>query len=243
MQKKIIIANWKMNKLISEVDAFVQTLAAEHDLLAEEVELYLAPAFTMLPAVCSAVSNMPKNVPLKVLAQNVHHHLKGAHTGEVSSLMLRELGVAGTLIGHSERRIACGEDDETINAKLHTCLQQELTPVLCVGETAAQRSNYRAVLQRQMTAGLQGIDVSKVMIAYEPVWAIGSGKTASDEQIQAVHAYLHSITEAKTCILYGGSVTAENAHALLSIAGVDGVLVGGASLDASSLLSICRPRS
>ena len=238
MRKKIIIANWKMHKLISEVDAFIQTLTAEHDLLAK-VELYLAPAFTMLPTVCAAVAEHN----IKVLAQNVHHHLKGAHTGEVSSLMLRELGVAGTIIGHSERRIACGEDDETINAKLHTCLQQELTPVLCVGETAAQRSDYRSVLYRQMTAGLLDIDVSKVIIAYEPVWAIGSGKSASDQQIQAVHAYLHSITEGKTSILYGGSVNAKNAHTLLGITGVDGVLVGGASLDADSLIAICRPRS
>ena len=236
MQKKTIIANWKMNKLISEVDAFFQTLDAEQELLAT-VDLYLAPAFTILPAVCSAVRNT-RNI--NVLAQNVHHRLTGAYTGEVSSLMLRELGVAGSIIGHSERRITCAENDELINAKLHTCLQQGLTPVLCVGETEAQRSDYRAVLQSQVTAALHGVDISKVMIAYEPVWAIGSGNTASNQQIQAVHTYLHSITTTNTRILYGGSVNAKNAHSLLNIAEVDGVLVGGASLDATSLLSICR---
>ena len=234
MYKKTIIANWKMNKLIGEVDAFFQTLNAEQELLAL-VDLYLAPAFTALPAVCTAARDT-RNIG--VLAQNVHHHLKGAYTGEVSGLMLRELGVAGSIVGHSERRGY--ESDELINAKIHTCLQQGLTPVLCVGETEAQRSDYRSVLHTQVTTALQGVDISKVMIAYEPVWAIGSGNTASDEQIQTVHSYLHSITTADTRILYGGSVNAKNAHALLNIAAVDGVLVGGAALDAVSLLAICR---
>lgn len=220
-----------MNKPDGALEEFFQTLDQEQT---ELVDLYLAPAFTMLPTVCAA-ANMRK---FKVLAQNVHHQLQGAYTGEVSSLMLRELGVAGAIIGHSERRIHCHEDDELINAKLQTCIQQGLTPVLCVGETAAQRADFRAVLRQQTT--LSGVDISKVVFAYEPVWAIGTGDTASDEHIHAVHAYLRSITATTARILYGGSVNANNARSLLNIAGVDGLLVGGASLVAASLLAICR---
>ena len=218
--------------LNSDLPSFFQQLDKYN--VTSHVDLYLAPAFTTLASACSFSTQRG----IKVLAQNVYPQPKGAYTGEVSIPMLKELGVMGVIIGHSERRTLFAEDERLLNAKVRSCLQHSLLPIVCIGETAAQRASYRQVLASQLTAALQQTDSSAVVVAYEPVWAIGTGKTASLAQVQEVHSYLRELCAAR--LLYGGSVKSDNARALLSLPEVDGVLVGGASLSASSLAQICK---
>lgn len=246
MRRPIIVGNWKMHKTIAEAVALAQTLKASlagvHD-----VDIGVAPPFTALAAVVEAL----RDSHIVVAAQNMHWEPQGAFTGEISAVMLADVGCRRVIIGHSERRQYFAETDETVNKKLHAALAAALDPILCIGETLAQRESQATfrVLEQQVRQGLVGIaeeGMRRLVIAYEPVWAIGTGKTATPEQAQEVHAFIRSLLESlygKTLadevrIQYGGSVNAGNIQALMAQPDVDGALVGGASLDASSFAKI-----
>ncbi len=215
-----------------------------------DVEMVIAPPFTAIAKVSDLLS---RNQNIKLGAQNMHPATNGAYTGEISIGMLRELYVRYVILGHSERRSIFGETDAFINEKVKAALAGQLRPILCVGETLEQRdaNEVESVLERQLTGGLAGIDaehVHDVVIAYEPVWAIGTGRTASPEQAQSAHAHIRKVlgtiageaVAAKIRIQYGGSVKPDNTEALMSQPDIDGALVGGASLDARSFSEIVK---
>lgn len=214
-----------------------------------QVEVMIAPTYLSLPLVAQAV----KNTPVKVGAQNLHFERQGAFTGEVSADMIKAAGAEYVLIGHSERRQYFGETDEWVNKKVKAALAARLKPVLCIGETESQREQEKTffILDKQVSDGLKGFgpeDLTDLVLAYEPVWAIGTGQTANANQVDQVHQYLRSLLEKifsknlaqSTRILYGGSVKPENAGELLNIEDVDGALVGGASLDADKFINIIK---
>jgi len=245
-----IAGNWKMHKTVAESVALAKALVAELGSCGDRV--MIAPAFTALSAVADAI----KGTGIVLGAQNMGPDLQGAHTGEISPLMLKDLGVTAVILGHSERRHTYGEGDELINKKVLLALAQGLEPILCVGETLEERESGRleAVVGEQVREGLKGVDASalgKVTIAYEPVWAIGTGKTATPEDADAVHAYIRKVlaglygeAAAKAmCIQYGGSVKPDNAAELMAKPNIDGALVGGASLKAESFGPIAKFRS
>jgi triosephosphate isomerase (TIM) len=246
MRRPIIVGNWKMHKTTAEAVTLVQALKASvadtHD-----VDIGVAPPFTALSAVAEAL----RGSAVFVAAQNLHWEPKGAFTGEVSAAMLTDVGCQRVIIGHSERRQYFAETDAMVNKKLRAALNAELDPILCVGETLEQRESNATfgVLEQQIRQGLAEIaatGMSRVVIAYEPIWAIGTGKTATPDQAQEVHAFLRSLLgtlygEAladQVRIQYGGSVNAGNIQTLMMQPDVDGALVGGASLDASSFAQI-----
>lgn len=248
MRTPLIAGNWKLFKTIAEATAFVQGLKPLiHDV--RGVEVAVAPVFTALGSVAAAAAGSS----IKVAAQDCYWEAEGAFTGEVSPGLLKDAGCSHVIIGHSERRQYFGETDETVNRKTKAALAAGLTVLLCVGETLAQREAGDAfsVIAAQVTGGLQGVSaemIKQAVIAYEPVWAIGTGKTASDEQAQEVHAFirqliakLYSQADAEQIrILYGGSVKPENVKGLMSQPDIDGALVGGASLKADSFAAIVR---
>ncbi len=221
---KLMVGNWKMFKGPRETLAFFDDFEAP-----EGVDVALCPPFVSLEAAVG--EEWP------IYAQNVHWAADGAFTGEISAAMLVELGVEGTLVGHSERRQYFGETDETVARRCEAALAADLDVIACVGETEFERESgeTEAVLRRQVAALPRH---ERLVIAYEPVWAIGTGKTATPELAQAAHALIRSLYS--TRILYGGSVKPDNAAALLSQPDVDGALVGGASLEPSSFSSLCR---
>ncbi|MGL4524642.1 MAG: triose-phosphate isomerase [Spirochaetia bacterium] len=241
MKKKLIAGNWKMNKTPSEAEALIKEIlplaqASEHDVM-------VAPAYVCLPQVIS----LTKGSKIKVLAQDVSQHLEGAYTGEVSISMLVDLGVEGVILGHSERRQYHGETDAIINSKLGLCLKHNLIPIVCVGETLDEREAGKAfdVVETQLKISLANIEKSaaaSIVIAYEPVWAIGTGKTASSAQAEEVHQHIRTVlgklfseeVAAKIAIQYGGSVKPDNIVELMGMPNIDGALVGGASLQAAS---------
>jgi triosephosphate isomerase len=247
-RKKLIAGNWKMNTTLPEAKALAAALAAgsRPD---DRVEIAVCPPFPWLVQVGDAI----KGSAVALGAQDVYFEKKGAFTGEVSPAMLLEAGCKYTLVGHSERRHVIGESDQLINQKVHTALEEGLHVILCVGETLAERERnlQERVFQRQVMAACAGLtdeQFGRLVLAYEPVWAIGTGKVATPEQAQQAHAGIRSkmrlfygekIIDALP-ILYGGSVTADNAGGLLALPDVDGVLVGGASLKADSFLAIAR---
>jgi triosephosphate isomerase len=247
MRKPVIAGNWKMFKPLSES---VNTAVSLKSLVANanHCEVVIAPVFTALKAVADRLEG--SNV--KVAAQDLSDQLKhGAHTGEICGDMLRDAGCSYVIIGHSERRAMYGDTDEFINRKLRAALHFGLTPILCCGETLAERDAGHAekVVNDQLQADLTGLaadEVAKIIIAYEPVWAIGTGRTATPEQAQQMHAYIRGwLTEqfgaaisAGLRILYGGSVKPENIAELMGCADIDGALVGGASLEAESFAKI-----
>ncbi len=246
MRRPIIVGNWKMHKTIAEAVALAQTLKASVAGV-RDVEIGVAPPFTALAAVVEAL----RASHIVVGAQNMHWEPQGAFTGEISAAMLADVGCRQVIIGHSERRQYFAETDETVNKKLHAALAAGLDPILCIGETLAQRESQATfrVLEQQVRQALVSIGeegMRRLVIAYEPVWAIGTGKTATPEQAQEVHAFIRSLLESlygKTLadevrIQYGGSVNAGNIQALMAQPDVDGALVGGASLDASSFAKI-----
>jgi len=251
MRRLWIGGNWKMHKTIGEALTLVQSLkdGLPH---AEAVEVVIAPPFTALPAVGPAL----RGTSIQLAAQNLHWADQGAYTGEISPGMLRELGCRYVLIGHSERRHWFKETDSVINQKMQASLRAGLQPVFCIGETLEEREAGRveAVLSRQIREGLQGFSAEQAasgVIAYEPVWAIGTGKTATPEMAQAVHSFIRGlladlfdkrVASAKR-IVYGGSVTPETARALMAQADIDGGLVGGASLKAESFNAIIEESS
>ena len=236
MSKKIIIANWKMHKLRDDVEPYCHSLTQTQR---RHVDVCVAPPFPLLAEAVTAA----KKSELSVLAQNVHAAAEGAFTGEVSPRLLADLGVRGAIVGHSERRTLFNEDDEMIAHKVQACLRADLQPFLCVGESAAQREQgaTQTVLQQQLHCVLKLVQCISLCVAYEPVWAIGTGKTAQPEQVQAAHSYLKECAQAQNCqltVLYGGSVNPDNAATLLSLPAVDGVLVGGAALQVEKFNAI-----
>ena len=244
MRKKIVAGNWKMNMTTAEAAALVNTLKAD---LANfrEVEVVVCPPFTAL----STVSELVHNTHIDLGAQNMHWEKNGAFTGEICASMLRELYCHYVILGHSERRQYFGETDAIVNRKTKAALAASLHPIVCVGETLQEREagKVEEVITTQVKGSLAGLSAKEVLesvIAYEPVWAIGTGKTATAEQAQQVHAALRAQLQAATDkagqikLLYGGSMNAANAASLLAQPDIDGGLIGGASLKAPDFLQI-----
>jgi triosephosphate isomerase len=239
MRIPFIAANWKMFKTVHESVVFAKEFRAMvKDVI--DVEIVVAPPFTALHAVAEAV----RNSPIGVAGQNVHWEREGAFTGEISAGMLKEAGAEYVIIGHSERRRLFHETDQTVNLKLMAALGAQLTPIVCIGETLEEREREETltVLDRQIKAGFDGLtgdQVASLVIAYEPVWAIGTGRNATPLQAGEAHAHIRSrlrqwfgATAADQChVIYGGSVKPDNIHELVLLPDVDGALVGGASLD------------
>lgn len=246
MRKKIVAGNWKMNKLIA--DAASLATAVKASLASQsEVEVVLCPTFTALKTVGDIVAG----TQIRLGAQNMHWEQEGAFTGEISPGMLRDLNCQFVILGHSERRQFFHETDATVNRKVKAALAMNLTPIVCVGELLEQReaNQTEEVVTTQVTKSLAGLDETgfrRTVVAYEPVWAIGTGRTATPAQAQEVHALIRKVL-AKMCnpgaaqavrIQYGGSVKAANAKELFSQPDIDGGLIGGAALDAKSFVDI-----
>jgi triosephosphate isomerase len=245
----ILAANWKMNKTAREAIDFVQGYAA--NLSEWVVPTILLPPFTAIPAVAEAVkqTGFPRQ-RLAYGAQNYYFELSGAYTGEISADMLLELGCGYVVCGHSERRYVFGESDELIGKKVARAIDKGLIPIFCIGETRDERrkNQLKEVLTRQIKAGLAGLgtaELPRFIVAYEPVWAIGTGENATPEQAEEAHAFIRSLligsfgqNAAQVPILYGGSVTPDNIQSLVSCPTIDGALVGGASLKVDSLLAL-----
>ena len=248
MRTKIVAGNWKMNKTASEAAALINGIKKEVAGVTK-VEIVVCPPFTDLKEAAAACAG--SNVALG--AQNVHWEASGAFTGEISAAMLKDLGVTYAIIGHSERRQYFGETDETVNKRTKAALAAGLIPIVCVGETLSERDGgqMEAVVVRQTTLGLAGLggeDLVKVVVAYEPVWAIGTGRTATPAQAQEVHALIRRTLADISCgdvankmrIQYGGSMKPENAKELMSQPDIDGGLIGGAALKADSFAAIIK---
>jgi triosephosphate isomerase (TIM) len=240
----LVAGNWKMHKTIAEAEAFVAALLPR--LATTDVEVAVCPAFLALAPVIDAA----RGSRLEVFAQNMHYADQGAFTGEVSAAMLVEVGVSGVILGHSERREMFGENDRALAMKVPAALEAGLVPILCVGETEEERDagDTQRKLRHQVQEDLVRVDAERlgeVVIAYEPIWAIGTGRVASPEQAQEALAFIRALVAdrsreqaRRTRVLYGGSVKPENAEELLALPDVDGALVGGASLDADSFAAI-----
>lgn len=241
-----IAGNWKMYKTVHEAEATAKQLVS---MLPSplSVEVMIAPPFVALATVAEAIAGSA----IALGAQNMHWHAEGAYTGEVSAGMLAAVGCRYVILGHSERRQYFGETDETVNRKLHAALGTGLRAIVCVGESGKQREDGKtfSVLDKQIEIGLKGLsldDASNAVIAYEPIWAIGTGKTATSQQAQEVHRYLRqrlaeTFGESKAeaiRILYGGSVKPGNISELMAMPDVDGALVGGASLESETFSKI-----
>jgi triosephosphate isomerase (TIM) len=251
MRKKIVAGNWKMNKTVAESATLATELVAavKGQAWAETCEIIICPTFLALDRVSSII----KGSPIKLGAQDVHSEGQGAFTSKVSVDMLKSLGVSYVILGHSELRTIFGETDENVRRKTAKVLSEGLIPIVCVGETLAERdaNTTEKVIEKQITVAYQGLskaDAAKTVIAYEPVWAIGTGRTASDEQAQAVHKFIRDLLTRlydqglaqAIQIQYGGSMKPENAAGLMSQTDVDGGLIGGASLKSDSFLGIIK---
>jgi len=240
----IIAGNWKMNKTIAEAVDLVEEIKVNK--LKDGVEVVLCTPFTALAAVKEAV----EGTAIRVGAQNMHWEEWGAYTGEISPLMLKELGVDYVIIGHSERRQYFNESDESVNKKVIAALKHGIKPIVCVGESLEERESNKEkdVVRRQITKALEGLkaeDVKNIVIAYEPIWAIGTGKTASAEEANDMIAYIREIIgelygdlKDQIRIQYGGSVKANNIKELMAQSHIDGALVGGASLKAEDFVKL-----
>ncbi len=248
MRKPFIAGNWKMNYGVNAGIELVRELKSS---LSEykDLEIVIIPPFTHLYPMKKEING----TNIKLGAQNMHWEEKGAFTGEISPLMLKEIGCSYVIIGHSERRKYFGETDEIVNLKAKSALTHGLYPIICIGETLEERERGLTfkVVEKQLRVSIDGFgaeDLIKTVIAYEPVWAIGTGKNATPEQAEEVHSFIRNIINEKygiensnyAIIIYGGSVTMENAYSLLKMDNVDGFLVGGASLKAESFAGIVR---
>ncbi|MEJ5227846.1 triose-phosphate isomerase [Thermodesulfovibrio sp.] len=245
MLQKFIVANWKMNKTIGEaVDFLSQFIPSVEGI--KDREIGIAPTFLCIETVGKAL----KNTNIKLCAQNVFYENKGAYTGEVSPSMLKDAEVEYVIIGHSERRKYFHETDEIINKKIHASLKEKLKVIFCIGETLEERKleKTKEILEIQIKGGLKNIEhVEALTIAYEPVWAIGTGVVATEEQIKEAHLFIreklrdiYGEIANEIRILYGGSVSPENIKSIITLDNVDGVLVGGASLDPLSFAKIVK---
>lgn len=250
MARKIVAGNWKMNLHLTEGQALVK---ATNDYLnqnpVEHVDVIIAPpAYQLSQSVANSSNKM-----LSIAAQNMAAQDNGAYTGELSASMLLDSGSELVIIGHSERRTIFQEDNGLVNAKIHQALKNNIYPIFCIGESLEQRKNgeHKNHIQKQLDEGLEGVpsdELYRVIIAYEPIWAIGTGETASPEQAQDMHAFIRKYLSEKysaasadeTSLLYGGSVKPGNARDLFGQPDIDGALIGGASLDQESFISIIK---
>jgi triosephosphate isomerase len=247
MRKPLIAGNWKLNKTVAEAVAFAKEVKAGIEGVSD-VEVLICPVFTSL----CALNNETKGSQIKLGGQNLFWETKGAFTGEVSAPLLKDVGCSFVLVGHSERRQYFGETNETVNKKTKAAFAAGLIPVVCVGETLEERESDKtfAVLEKQVKeglAGLEGAAAETVVVAYEPVWAIGTGKTATADQAQEVHSFIRKILSQmfkdasdKIRILYGGSVKPDNISELMKKPDIDGGLIGGASLEAGSFVKLVK---
>jgi len=249
MRKKIVAANWKMNMTQGESARFLESFVRDIGEI-NDVEVVIIPPFTAIAKVSEALGRAHN---IKVGAQNMYWEKSGAFTGEISAPLLRDLFVHYVVLGHSERRTLFGETDEMVNRKVHAAHEGKLRPIVCVGETLEQRDkgDVEKILSLQLRgslADLQPKEMQESVIAYEPVWAIGTGRNATPQQAQEAHAFIRNIlrdmtdgtTADRVRIQYGGSVKPENARELMSQADIDGALVGGASLDPRSFAQIVK---
>ena len=248
MRQKLIVGNWKMHGSQRLVKELIQGVDAGTEELSDNVEIVVSPTLLHL----GLASDICKAGRIKLAAQNLHNEPQGAFTGEVSAPMLAEYGVSYIIVGHSERREIFDESDQLVAAKFMAAQSSGLTPILCLGESLEQREQGASekVVIKQLAAVIEAAGISALqnaVVAYEPIWAIGTGKTASPEQAQSIHQVLREYiagqdveTAASIRILYGGSVKAPNAVELFNQADIDGGLVGGASLEAKEFISICK---
>jgi triosephosphate isomerase len=249
MRTKVIAGNWKMNYDLIESKNLISKLSVELKSIDSKCEVVICPPFTSLTEAAAII----KNTQIKLGAQNLHEEENGAFTGEISAKMLLSTGCEFVIIGHSERRTIYKESDELINKKIGRAIKNNLKPIFCVGELLEEREKNitEQVIESQVLKGLKGFseeDLANLIVAYEPVWAIGTGKTASPQQAEEVHHFIRKLIETgiskefaeKLRILYGGSVKPDNSADLLSQLNIDGALVGGACLKAESFLSIIK---
>jgi triosephosphate isomerase len=250
MRKKIVAANWKMNMTQREAERFIDSLVLELEDV-RDVDVVIIPPFTILSKVAELLEKKAQSI--KVGAQNMYWERNGAFTGEISAAMLRDLFIHYVVLGHSERRTLFGETDEIVNRKVRAALDASLKPIVCIGETLEQRDkgNVQKILSIQLQGSLKGLsdkELQETVLAYEPVWAIGTGRNATPEQAQEAHAFIRRIvremsdevTADRIRIQYGGSVKPENARDLMTQPDIDGALVGGASLDPRSFAEIVK---
>ncbi len=249
MRKKVVAGNWKMNKTLPEAIELVSALKNRLQKFTPNCQVIIFPPFVNL----ESVSALLKNSNIFLGAQNMFFEDKGAFTGEISAEMIKTVGAEYVIIGHSERRHIFNESDELINKKLKKAFEKGLKPILCIGELLEERERGKTeeVLGRQVTLGLKGVpaaDLKNLIIAYEPVWAIGTGKTATPSEADSAHSFVRKViselydsnTAEELVIQYGGSVKPNNAKDLLSQPNIDGALVGGACLDADSFVEIIK---
>ncbi|MGI9020280.1 MAG: triose-phosphate isomerase [Solirubrobacterales bacterium] len=246
-RRPLVAANWKMHKTVDEAGDFLERFIPSLDGL-NGVDVVLCVPYTAL----AAAVDRTRRSPVRIAAQNMHFEPEGAFTGEVSAQMLTDVGVSSVVLGHSERRALFGETDEELAHKVPAALEAGLLPILCVGESAAQRDKdeTQAVLAAQLDADLAAVEpgrLGEVVVAYEPIWAIGTGRTATTQQAQEAIGFVRSKLAERDAgaaeavrILYGGSMKPDNAAELIAQPDVDGGLVGGASLDPEDFLAICR---
>ena len=247
MRKKIVAANWKMNMTQAESGRFIESLLLDLGDI-REVDVVIVPPFTAIAKVMAALGQAQN---IKVGAQNMHWERNGAFTGEISTAQLRDLFVRYVILGHSERRALFGETDEIVNKKVRAAHEANLRPIVCIGETLQQRDDdlVEKVLSTQLRGSLAGIapkELQETIVAYEPVWAIGTGRNATPAQAQEAHAFIRKVlgemsddtTADRMRVQYGGSVKPDNARELMHQPDIDGALVGGASLDPRSFAQI-----
>lgn len=237
-------ANWKMNKTVSETGEFISAFILEVKDVSD-IDIVIAPPFTSLIVAAEKI----KNTNILLAAQDIFYEEKGAYTGEIAPLMLTDIGCSYVIIGHSERRQYFHETDDIINKKIKAARNNGLGVIFCIGESLEEREAGKTfeILEREIRKGLEGVGLEKCVVAYEPIWAIGTGKTATPEQAQEAHAFVREKLKAlygnkadELCILYGGSVTPENVDTLMACNDVDGALVGGASLKVESFSRIVK---
>jgi len=246
--KPLIAANWKMNKGIKEAVSFINKFKILSKNI-KKTDIVICPQFTTL----NEINELIKSTNIKLGAQNMHFEEKGAFTGEISALMLKDVGCLYVILGHSERRQYIYETNELINKKIKSALENKLIPILCIGESLKQKNNNETmkIIKNQLTNCLKNIskeEMKNVVIAYEPIWAIGTGKNATPQQAEEVHKFIrHLISKiynkniaGNTKIIYGGSVKENNIKELMAMKNINGALVGGASLDAKSFADICN---
>ena len=249
MRKNVVAGNWKMNNNLSESVNLISEIKNAVTGKELNAEIIICPPFTSL----ETASTLVKDTNIKLGAQNMHFEESGAYTGEISAQMLKSVGCEYVILGHSERRAIFGESDEIINKKIKKALSAGLKPIFCIGETLEQRENgtTKNIIEKQVRNGLTEIsaeDLNSIIVAYEPVWAIGTGKTATPEQAQEVHEFIRNLVKEmysadsaeNLTIQYGGSVKPDNAQELLSQKDIDGALVGGACLKADSFFEIIK---
>jgi len=248
MRKKIVAGNWKMNTTYFEGENLAKEIASKHKEVPAGVQLIVAPPFTHL---CCLTGPL-REAGIGIAAQNCANHESGAYTGEVSAAMLASIGIQYCIIGHSERREYYGETEAILLEKVKLALQHNITPIFCIGERLNEREagqHFQVVNQQlqKVVCQLPAVDFEKIILAYEPVWAIGTGKTATAEQAQEMHAYIRKVLRTQfgnaadnTSILYGGSCKPSNAAELFAQPDVDGGLIGGASLNGGDFIAIAK---